>query len=183
MKKNWYIIYTKPRGIKKVTSALTKMKVRHFLPLVTTMNSFGMNRETETPLFPGYVFVFVTAGELPGVQQAVNALSIVYWKGKPAVIPAEDIEAIENFTSCHKQIRLVHTKVNAIENRSAADEPAFVVNETIVTSQKPTFLNVSSMGVTLVAIGDDTDMNSLFNYQINGKDSLRKDYPTIFSNS
>lgn len=54
----WYVLHTRARNEKAVSSDLDRLEIRHFLPLVRHRRTYGgRTRSVEIPLFPGYVFL------------------------------------------------------------------------------------------------------------------------------
>ncbi len=54
----WWVLHTRARNEKVVASALARIDVQHFLPMVRRTRTYaGRPRQTEIPLFPGYVFL------------------------------------------------------------------------------------------------------------------------------
>ena len=55
---NWYVLHTKARQEKVLSSALVAMGVGCFLPLIKQIRYYGQHKvSVETPLFPSYVFM------------------------------------------------------------------------------------------------------------------------------
>lgn len=53
----WYVLHTRSRQEKAVSSALAARRVPHFLPLARQVRFYGKRKATvDMPLFPGYVF-------------------------------------------------------------------------------------------------------------------------------
>lgn len=59
--KGWYIIYTRPRHERKVQDALIKADIECYLPVRNVLRQRKDRKKyISEPLFPSYVFVFVT---------------------------------------------------------------------------------------------------------------------------
>lgn len=155
MQKNWHILYVKPGSEKKTAALLVKRKVECFLPVCyKDKKNIPFGKTGKEPLFKGYVFVYFRASQLPLLVQKVGALSVVFWKGKPATVLAEDVEAIKDFIRIHEWIDAIPLKIDAAN--ANATMPSLVVNETLFTSIKHSFhVNLPSLGYMLVAKGAD----------------------------
>jgi transcription antitermination factor NusG len=54
-------------------------------------------KTVEEPLFKSYVFARVNEEEQSKVRMTAGVMNFVYWQGKPAIIPAKEIETIRKF--------------------------------------------------------------------------------------
>jgi len=92
----WYAAYTSPRHEKAVVRQLQVRHVEAFLPLYTSIRRWknGCQVAIEQPLFPGYVFVHVEQRHSVKVLQVPGVVSIVSSGRTPAVLPAQEIEAL-----------------------------------------------------------------------------------------
>jgi len=59
------------------------------------------------PLFKSYVFVKTKDSDIITLSKQVKGIvSVLYWKGKPATINEEEVNAIKEFTNNHHEIEL-----------------------------------------------------------------------------
>jgi transcriptional antiterminator RfaH len=93
----WYLLYTKPRHEKKVSSQLDELKIRCFLPTKRVLRTWHDRKKyIDEPLFPSYVFIY-----LEGIYG--------YYEGK-------DVEGVLYFVRSGKEIiRVNETVVNNIQ--------------------------------------------------------------------
>ena len=111
--KKWYIVCTKPRWEKKVTELLSRKKIEHFCPLNKVQRQFNDRKKVvDEPLFSSYVFVHIDETEQIPVRLTDGIINFVYWLGKPAEVRNEEIQAIKEFLSDYKFVRLEKTGVN-----------------------------------------------------------------------
>lgn len=55
---DWWVVHTKPRQEKALAEDLTKLRISHFLPLVSTRRkTAGRTIQRYLPLFPSYLFL------------------------------------------------------------------------------------------------------------------------------
>jgi transcription antitermination factor NusG len=152
MQKNWYAVYTKPHCERKVSLLLSKKKIENLCPLnyKVTRSLFRKTISCE-PVFNAYVFVKCTATEITLLCKQVNGiLSVLYWKGKPATINEEEINAIREFTNKQHEIRLekLNTKVETVEK----DNMSYLLDGQIVmVKNKPLKVDLPSLGFTMIA--------------------------------
>ncbi|MEO6136061.1 MAG: transcription termination/antitermination NusG family protein [Ginsengibacter sp.] len=153
MQKSWYLVYTKPKCEKKVASILTKRKIENFCPQNRKqVKQLRKSKMVYEPLFSSYVFVLENESNISSIAQTENVLSLVYWKGKPAIIKNDEIEIIRDFVSDHEDIKLEKTKVNLNEDARILNRPAYVIDGNILTlKNKSIKVNLPSLGFNLVA--------------------------------
>lgn len=79
VKRAWFAVYTISRHEKFVQAQLTAKQIQSFLPLYKVERRWrnGVRREIQYPLFPGYVFVCLGAGEALPVLQTSGVVNIV----------------------------------------------------------------------------------------------------------
>ena len=93
----WIAIYTIARHEKAVAKQLEDRKVETFLPLYRSVHRWKDRRkEVELALFPSYVFVKMAATDKLTVLQLPGVVDIVKFKGEPAILPEDEIEALRN---------------------------------------------------------------------------------------
>jgi transcription antitermination factor NusG len=109
----WHAVYTKPRWEKKVTELLSRKKIEHFCPLNKVQRQFNDRKKVvDEPLFTSYVFVHIDETEQIPVRLTDGIINFVYWLGRPAEVLNEEIQAIKEFLSDYKYVRLEKTTVN-----------------------------------------------------------------------
>ncbi len=102
---HWYAIYTKPRWEKKVHSLLADKKIESYCPLNKVRKKWSDRMKTvEEPLFKSYVFARVNEEEQTKVRMTAGVMNFVYWQGKPAIIPAREIETIRKFLNEYENV-------------------------------------------------------------------------------
>jgi transcription antitermination factor NusG len=160
---HWYAIYTKPRWEKKVHALLNEKKIESYCPLNKVRKKWSDRMKTvEEPLFKSYVFARVNEEEKSKVRMTAGVMNFVYWNGKPAIIPAREIETIRKF-------------LNEYENVSA--EPIQLKKDGRVTIRHGLFMDqkakilkiegnrvkvvIESIGYTLVASIAKTNLSTL----------------------
>ncbi len=152
MQENWYIIYTKPKCERKVSMALAKKKIENFYPLnARQVKDSRRSKLIYEPLFQSYVFANIEDMRIPLLWQIDGIVSLVYWKGQPAIVKSEEIEAIKDFTASHYDIRMERSHVNAAQE-AAAEESSYTMGGKILMIKNRSFnLSLPSIGFTLIA--------------------------------
>ena len=91
----WHAVYTLPRHEKAVAEHLALRQVETYLPLYLSARRWAGRRAlVQLPLFPGYVFVRISAGERIRVMEHPSVLRLVTFGGKPAPLADGEIERL-----------------------------------------------------------------------------------------
>jgi transcription antitermination factor NusG len=105
--KNWYAVYTRPRWEKKLAGILTRSKIENYCPLNSVNRQWSDRKKiTLEPLFASCLFVRVSEAEQALLKETEGVVNMIYWLGKPVVIPDVEIEMIKNFLSECTNVRL-----------------------------------------------------------------------------
>jgi transcription antitermination factor NusG len=91
----WYAVYTLPRHEKAVAEHLAFRQVETYLPLYLSARRWAGRRAlVQLPLFPGYVFVRISAHERIRVLEHPSVLRLVTFGGRPAPLSDREIERL-----------------------------------------------------------------------------------------
>jgi transcriptional antiterminator NusG len=153
MQKNWYIVYTKSKCEKKVITFFGRKGMETFCPMsYTKVKSFRRDKTVCQPIFKSYVFLRMTEEETHYVKQMDEVISILYWKGKPAVINKDEIEAIKEFTFVYNNVEIEKTTVNTIDLPSIVDGPQYSIEGTLLSLKTKTVkLYLPSLGYIMIS--------------------------------
>ncbi len=166
MKKKWYVIYTKSNCEKKVAASLTRKGIENYCPLNRIVNTnWNKKRILSEPLFPSFIFVYVSDTEISIVRQIGSVVNFIYWLGTPAVIKDAEIEHIQHFTNQSFNIKIKKTNVNPNEAVKISNEPYIDINNNgILISAKLNFkLSLPSLGYVMI-FEMEKSTNEVFNY-------------------
>ncbi len=105
MTKHWYAVYTKTQQEQKVGTALAKKGIENYVPLtrVDVYRGFGRKMNLQ-PLLPGFVFVCINETQFGTVRNNSDVINFMYWLGKPAQLPAAEIQALQQFAATHQRL-------------------------------------------------------------------------------
>ena len=153
MQKNWYIIYTKPKCEKKVAATFSKKKIENFLPVnCKQVNSIWKSKLVYEPLFDSYIFVNITQSQISKIKTFGGVVNLVYWKGEPAIINENEIEAIREFTNDYLDIQLEKTLINPDDELKVIEGPKYSMEGNLLTIKTNAIkLNLPSIGFTMIA--------------------------------
>ena len=92
----WYVLYTKPRQEKKIADSLNAIGIEAYCPLVTVVKQWtDRKKEVQVPLINSYVFVYIEQHHREAVFKVSGIVRYLFWLGKPAVVRAIEIEALQ----------------------------------------------------------------------------------------
>lgn len=99
-RRHWLAAYTRSRHEHRVADQLRLKSLELLLPTYQRLARWSDRvRRSETPLFPGYVFVHISDGERVLVLETVGVVHLVSSGGKPAILRDEDVERLRNYAS------------------------------------------------------------------------------------
>lgn len=105
----WYVLYTKPRNEKKVTSLLMDKGVNVYCPLREEVKQWSdRKKKVSEPVFKSYVFVQLHDYKAENVEVLLTpgAVRFLWWNGKPGVVRNNEIEAIKSFLNDYKDAEI-----------------------------------------------------------------------------
>jgi transcription antitermination factor NusG len=95
---HWYALYTRPNMEKKITAELLEKGIVAYCPIQRVLRQWSDRKKViEVPAFRGYIFVQIHDKIRWQVLTANGVLNFVCHNGKPARIPASEIETVRLF--------------------------------------------------------------------------------------
>ncbi len=161
-KKNWYVLYTKPRWEKKIYGLFLAKGLEAYCPLNKVRKKWSDRvKWVEEPLFKSYVFVKVTEVEKTDVRMVNGVVNFVYWLGKPAIVKDREIEIIRKFLDDHTEvwaepIDILKDMKVTIQRGALMDKEAKVVK---VLNNKIKVI-IESLGYSLIAVIDKSNVST-----------------------
>jgi transcription antitermination factor NusG len=96
----WYVVYTKPKGEKKVAEQLTRFGINCYCPLTQKEQQWSDRKKmVELPLFSHYVFVQLAEKDRNSVFAAPGVIRYLFWLGKHAIVKDAEIDTIKEWLS------------------------------------------------------------------------------------
>jgi transcription antitermination factor NusG len=160
---HWYAIYTKPRWEKKVHALLSEKKIESYCPLNKVLKKWSDRMKTvEEPLFKSYVFARVNEEEQLKVRMTAGVMNFVYWQGKPAIIPAKEIEIIRKFLNEYDNILAEPIQLKE-DGKVTIRQGLFMDHEARILKIEGNRVKVviQSIGYTLIASMDKKNLSTL----------------------
>jgi len=164
--KNWYAIYTRTRWEKKVARQLDQKGIEYYCPLVKVRRQWSDRKKIVfEPLFSSYVFVKMDEKEQMQVRNLEGYINLVYWLKKPAIVRAEEIDAIKKFLNEHDQVHLEKVNVNLEDRVKVVAGPFMELEGTVVEIKSHTVkVMLPSLGFALVAELDKVNVQLITSY-------------------
>lgn len=109
----WYAIYTRANGEKKLLSSLVEKNIECYLPLKKTLKSWSDRKKwVEEPLFRCYIFVKVCYKEFFTALNTPGVVCYVSFGGKAQPIPDAQISNIKRFLDqCDHEVTLTYERI------------------------------------------------------------------------
>ena len=105
---NWYAVYTKPRNEKKLLGRLLEKGIVAYLPVRRTLKQWSDRKKfVEEPLITSYVFVCIGMDQYHEVLNTPGAVRYIWFSGKPAVIPENQINVLKLITGTGVEVECV----------------------------------------------------------------------------
>jgi transcriptional antiterminator NusG len=91
----WFAVWTRSRHEQVVRDQLEKKKITSFLPTIPRWSRWKDRRKKiDWPLFPGYCFAQFDPSHALPILKCTGVVNIVSFEGKPAAIPAYELDSI-----------------------------------------------------------------------------------------
>jgi transcriptional antiterminator RfaH len=94
---NWFVIQSKPGQLFKAQVELEQQGFETYLPLFKTEQiKQGKRTEIETPLFPGYLFIYLSKEESNWrpIRSTRGVAKLISFGSEPAIVPTAAVNAI-----------------------------------------------------------------------------------------
>ena len=97
MGKKWFVVYTRPQQELKVASQLSAMGVTNYCPTITLVKRYSDRKKKVTkPLLSSYVMVQLEQNQREKVFACTGIVRYLFFLGKPAVVPASEINLMQD---------------------------------------------------------------------------------------
>ena len=151
MQNNWYTVYTKLHCERKVSLSLTKKNIENFCPYThRKYRQIFRSTSLNEPLFKSYVFVKTSEENILKLSKEINGIiSLLYWKGKPAIINEEEINAIYDFIKYHSEITVEKTRF--LTDKDDSGISFFMDGQILLIKNRTMKLSLPSLGLSLIS--------------------------------
>ncbi|WP_432697782.1 transcription/translation regulatory transformer protein RfaH [Marinobacterium sp. YM272] len=103
---NWYVVQAKPGQTARAQQELENQGFDLFVPWISVEKVKRGKRVTEEePLFPGYLFIWLSEMESNWrpIRSTRGVARIITFGNKPAIVPAQVVEALRSKLRCDKE--------------------------------------------------------------------------------
>lgn len=109
----WYVIYTRANGEKKLCSSLQEKKIECYLPLRKVLRYWSEQRKwIEEPWFKGYLFVKASYREFFTILNTPGVVCYVSYGGKAQPIAETQIDSIKTMVQQNdKEVTLTYKNI------------------------------------------------------------------------
>lgn len=151
MQNNWYTVYTKLHCERKVSLSLTRKNIENYCPFTQKEYKLLFRKSIlNEPLFKSYVFVNTSEEKIYKLSKEIHGvISLLYWKGKPATIKEEEINAIQDFIKYHDKITIEKSRIMSPGDDSGRSY--LLDGQILLIKNRIMKLSLPSLGISMVA--------------------------------
>jgi transcription antitermination factor NusG len=150
MEKKWFVVYTKPQQELKVAIQLTAMGITNYCPTVTLIKQYSDRKKKVTkPLLSSYVMVELEQNQRNKVFACNGIVRYLFFLGKPAVVPASDINLMQDYLNgVYNDSKI--TTLSEGDSHTITEGPFSGVSGRVVeTDNKKVKLELASLGMRI----------------------------------
>jgi transcription antitermination factor NusG len=105
---HWYAVYTKSRQEKKLAATLAERGIEAYVPVQKTLRQWSDRKKVvDEVLIRSYVFVRILPGQYDTVLGYRGAVRFIWFNGKPAMIPDQQILLLKLVTGTGTEITVL----------------------------------------------------------------------------
>ena len=95
--RSWHVIYTKPRGEKKVEERLNNFGIEAFCPVKEQIKQWSdRKKKILVPVLPSMVLVNIDEKERNRVFDIPGVVRYMFWLGKHAIVKNEEVDSLKS---------------------------------------------------------------------------------------
>lgn len=107
--KSWLALYTKPRHELKAKLELDTIEIHNYLPLITKVKQWSDRKKKVTePIIRSYIFIYASEKERLQALECKSVIRCLFERGKPAKIPAWQIESLRQMIESKYDLMIVN---------------------------------------------------------------------------
>ena len=150
MEKKWFVVYTWPQQELKVARELSAMGISNYCPTVTLIKQYSDRKKKVTrPLLSSYVMVELEDKERNKVFTCNGIVRYLFFLGKPAVIPATQINLMQDhLNGVYNDFKV--TTLSVGDSHTITEGPfSGVTGKVIETNNTKVKLELASLGMRI----------------------------------
>ena len=150
MEKKWFVVYTKPQQELKVASQLSAMGITNYCPTITLVKQYSdRKKKVIKPLLSSYVMVEVEENQRNNVYACSGILRYLFFLGKPAVVPANQINLMQDhLNGVYNDFKV--TTLSVGDSHTITEGPfSGVTGKVVETDNTKVKLELASLGMRI----------------------------------
>ena len=151
MEKKWFVVYTRPQQELKVASQLSAMGITNYCPTITLLKQYSdRKKKVSKPLLSSYVMVELEEKERNKVFTCCGIVRYLFYLGKPAVIPAFEIDLMQDhLNGVYNDIKV--TTLSVGDSHTITQGPfSGVKGKVVETDNTKVKLELASLGMRII---------------------------------
>ena len=150
MEKKWFVVYTRPQQELKVAEQLSAMGITNYCPTITLLKQYSdRKKKVSKPLLSSYVMVELEEKERNKVFTCCGIVRYLFYLGKPAVIPAFEIDLMQDhLNGVYNDIKV--TTLSVGDSHTITQGPfSGVKGKVVETDNTKVKLELASLGMRI----------------------------------
>ena len=150
MEKKWFVVYTHPQQELKVASQLSAMGITNYCPTITLLKQYSDRKKKVTkPLLSSYVMVELEQNERNKVFACSGIVRYLFFLGKPAVVPAFEIDLMQDhLNGVYNDIKV--TTLSVGDSHTISQGPfSGVLGKVVQSDNTKVKLELASLGMSI----------------------------------
>jgi transcriptional antiterminator RfaH len=150
MEKKWFVVYTRPQQELKVAEQLSAMGITNYCPTITLVKQYSDRKKKVTkPLLSSYVLVELEENQRNKVFSCSGIVRYLFFLGKPAVVPAFEIDLMQDhLNGVYNDIKV--TTLSVGDSHTITQGPfSGVLGKVVETDNTKVKLELASLGMRI----------------------------------
>ena len=150
MEKKWFVVYTKPQQELKVASQLSAMGITNYCPTITLVKQYSdRKKKVSKPLLSSYVMVQLEENQRNKVFSCNGIVRYLFFLGKPAVVPAFEIDLMQDhLNGVYNDIKV--TTLSVGDSHTISQGPfSGVLGKVVQSDNTKVKLELASLGMSI----------------------------------
>ena len=151
MEKKWFVVYTRPQQVLKVAEHLSAMGITNYCPTITLVKQYSdRKKKVSKPLLSSYVMVQLEENQRNKVFSCNGIVRYLFFLGKPAVVPANQINLMQDHLSgVYNDIKV--TTLSVGDSHKIAEGPfSGILGKVVQSDNTKVKLELASLGMSII---------------------------------
>ena len=151
MQKKWFVVYTRPQQELKVAEHLSAMGITNYCPTITLVKQYSdRKKKVSKPLLSSYVMVQLEENQRNKVFSCNGIVRYLFFLGKPAVVPANQINLMQDHLSgVYNDIKV--TTLSVGDSHKIAEGPfSGILGKVVQSDNTKVKLELASLGMSII---------------------------------